>query len=717
MALDLPPAEEPAKVISANRASGLPLLGFLFKDTSAFSKTQLAVFIIAFSLIGYVISRGFASAPLVASIEAEQMNLTSAGTIVNDSSASGGKAAALASNGVVSGTVNFPSSVTSLSVVAKGTQCAGSPIISVALDGVNLLSNSSVSSTAWANYSATLPSAAASGTHTLSMSGTNLGTVYAGKSGNVKCSRSLYIDVSKFYGPSTVTPLPTVTLSASPSSVSSGESSTLTWGSTNADTCTATGAWSGDKASSGSANTGALNQTSIYTLTCSGSGGSASASATVAVAAATASCPATIASGSFSGCYFNGTNFDSFVLARTDSSVDFTWPSGSSPASGVNSTGFSARWQGSFNFDAANYTFSMTIDDGARLYVDGNLVLDQWRDEYPTTYTASKAMTAGSHQIKLEYYNNAGGGTAKLSWAAVSTAPAPSGGTVLWTGDYETGNWSQWDEGGSHLQCDSGVGTASVQTSLFRTGRYAGKFTTNPYNGTNRSRCQTYLNQHSYYGNNGQENWFGLSFYIAPGSGLDTNWNNIESWHHASSLNELPAPFHYAVTNRGGVWTLRIDAWGGRWTSLHNGVLYGDQSHITGWNQYRKTFALNTLTAGKWYDVVLHIKWSPDPTVGFVESWVNGVKVLPKTFAATGYTDQYGNGMDPVYLKEGYDGGGVNAYTTVYHDSTVIAGDYAGAVSKFPAGSWPATTPYQYGRRESEHPKRETKSLVPKSVV
>jgi aryl-phospho-beta-D-glucosidase BglC (GH1 family) len=76
---------------------------------------------------------------------------------------------------------------------------------------------------------------------------------------------------------------PTVTLSASPRTINSGGSSTLTWGSTNATTCKASGAWDGDKPTSGSGSTGKLTVSSTYTLTCAGSGGSAMANASVTV--------------------------------------------------------------------------------------------------------------------------------------------------------------------------------------------------------------------------------------------------------------------------------------------------------------------------------------------------------------------------------------------------------------------------------------------------
>ena len=80
-----------------------------------------------------------------------------------------------------------------------------------------------------------------------------------------------------------ITPVPTVTFNASPNSVTSGQSSTLTWSTTNATSCTASGAWSGSKSTSGSTSTGALTSSSTYTLSCTGSGGTTQASTTVSV--------------------------------------------------------------------------------------------------------------------------------------------------------------------------------------------------------------------------------------------------------------------------------------------------------------------------------------------------------------------------------------------------------------------------------------------------
>jgi hypothetical protein len=77
-----------------------------------------------------------------------------------------------------------------------------------------------------------------------------------------------------------------VLLSASPSSLVVGGTSTLTWSSSGAGSCTASGGWSGAKATAGSQVVSPSSTTS-YTLSCSGTGGSAAQSATVTVNSAT----------------------------------------------------------------------------------------------------------------------------------------------------------------------------------------------------------------------------------------------------------------------------------------------------------------------------------------------------------------------------------------------------------------------------------------------
>ena len=135
----------------------------------------------------------------------------------------------------------------------------------------------------------------------------------------------------------TSTPAPTVTLSANPTSVSSGQSSTLTWSSTNATSCTASGGWSGTKVVSGSQSTGILTANSTFILTCTGAGGSATQSATVTVTSVQlptltiSASPTSVSSGQSSTLTWSSTN-------TTSCTASGGW-SGSKATSGSQSTG------------------------------------------------------------------------------------------------------------------------------------------------------------------------------------------------------------------------------------------------------------------------------------------------------------------------------------------------------------------------------------------
>ncbi|NTW90296.1 MAG: hypothetical protein HGB37_05310 [Candidatus Moranbacteria bacterium] len=134
-------------------------------------------------------------------------------------------------------------------------------------------------------------------------------------------------------------PAPTLMLTASPSSVTSGSSSTLAWTSLNATSCTASGGWSGSQSASGTWSTGSLIAAKTYTLTCTGSGGSITRSITVdvtpvVVPAPTLSfnaSPISVQSGSSSTLFWNSNN-------ATSCTASDGW-SGSQSASGTWSTG------------------------------------------------------------------------------------------------------------------------------------------------------------------------------------------------------------------------------------------------------------------------------------------------------------------------------------------------------------------------------------------
>lgn len=85
---------------------------------------------------------------------------------------------------------------------------------------------------------------------------------------------------------------------------------------------------------------------------------------------------------------------------------------------------FSARWTRTAPMAAGTYRFTVTADDGARLFIDGKKQIDEWRNQAPATFVADVALTAGNHRIVVEYYDHTGGAVAKVDWQLIARAPA-----------------------------------------------------------------------------------------------------------------------------------------------------------------------------------------------------------------------------------------------------------------------------------------------------
>ena len=119
------------------------------------------------------------------------------------------------------------------------------------------------------------------------------------------------------------------------------------------------------------------------------------------------------------GNYFNNMDFTAAALQRVDPVIDFNWGTGSpDPSMGVET--FSVRWEGDIQANYSEvYTFYITTDDGMRLWVNNQLIIDRFIDQAPTTHSATIALTAGQNApIRLDYYENGGGAVARLEWSS-----------------------------------------------------------------------------------------------------------------------------------------------------------------------------------------------------------------------------------------------------------------------------------------------------------
>ena len=125
------------------------------------------------------------------------------------------------------------------------------------------------------------------------------------------------------------------------------------------------------------------------------------------------------APGPWNGEYFNNQDLSGGpAFTRQDPAIDFNWGWGSPSSQLICSDHFSARWTGRFNFVCTgNFRFTSVVDDGVRVWVDGNLIMDEWRVQSVRTFTRDVWLDAGGHDVKVEYFEQTGVAEMHLRWS------------------------------------------------------------------------------------------------------------------------------------------------------------------------------------------------------------------------------------------------------------------------------------------------------------
>ena len=121
--------------------------------------------------------------------------------------------------------------------------------------------------------------------------------------------------------------------------------------------------------------------------------------------------------------YYDNIDFTGTRVRRVDPGINFDWAEGSPDPSLAPDT-FSARWIGQIQPRfSETYTFSTVSDDGIRLWVDNQLIVDSWIDQSPTEHAGTIALQAGTlYDLKVEFYENGGGALAQLWWSSPSVS-------------------------------------------------------------------------------------------------------------------------------------------------------------------------------------------------------------------------------------------------------------------------------------------------------
>jgi len=123
------------------------------------------------------------------------------------------------------------------------------------------------------------------------------------------------------------------------------------------------------------------------------------------------------------GSYFDNVDLTNLKFTRLDPQIAFNWKLGA-PDVSLGSDTFSIRWQGQVKALATEtYTFYVTSNDGARLWVNDQQLINQWTNHGTLEYSGQITLTAGQkYSIRLEYFDNTGAANASLAWSSPSQA-------------------------------------------------------------------------------------------------------------------------------------------------------------------------------------------------------------------------------------------------------------------------------------------------------
>lgn len=199
------------------------------------------------------------------------------------------------------------------------------------------------------------------------------------------------------------------------------------------------------------------------------------------------------------------------------------------------------------------------------------------------------------------------------------TSPSPSPSvTPLWGGGYETANLSEFQNAPWNF-----VNTAAVvDSTIAYSGTYSGKYQI--VGGD--SRCETVPNFRPIV--EGDDLYFSLSTYLNPGFPVNTGWQVLYQWKNDGTGSP---PLELTVRENSSVF--RVD---GGWGHPSGPRLSGIDA--------------GPVITGQWIRWIFHIRFSSDPTVGYVDVWRDGVNIV-SGFHPTGGTLYPGLNS---YVKNGY---------------------------------------------------------------
>lgn len=126
----------------------------------------------------------------------------------------------------------------------------------------------------------------------------------------------------------------------------------------------------------------------------------------------------------WTGNYYNGTTFSGAPITRNDAQINFNFGAGSPFTGTINADNFSITWTSTQSFTAGTYRFTAIADDGVRVQIDGQTVIDSLIASGTTqTLTVDVVLTEGTHTLRVDYVEFTGNALVQFYWSAISTGP------------------------------------------------------------------------------------------------------------------------------------------------------------------------------------------------------------------------------------------------------------------------------------------------------
>jgi hypothetical protein len=199
-----------------------------------------------------------------------------------------------------------------------------------------------------------------------------------------------------------------------------------------------------------------------------------------------------------------------------------------------------------------------------------------------------------------------------MTWLCVASAVAcaarPAAAEVLWRGDFEDGSLASWDV----PQRRDVRERVTVVDAPVRQGKHAARIEI----------------RHEDIGP-GTQNRIEITTKAVPAGVPQENADVYYAW---SAMAAADAPLGKGSHQIAFCESRNV------WRQVLAFEVDGEQILFTTRLPYARRWS-GRFTAGRWHDFVLHVKWSPDPAVGFVELWFDGAPVVPRASTQTMHVD------------------------------------------------------------------------------